>query len=735
MHKGFIILLFSLLTVQFSSAQQVTVMKDSINIMIQDAGRDVGIVNPNEALMKGQKALDLAYQVNDIELIAKAYNVIGMNYIEIADYSKAEQIYFKAIRLIQPSKLIKLKCWLHNNLAILYGDKKGDFSAALVHYLKSLEYAIETQDEYEILFSNINIATCYFNLSKYEEGLVHLNKADQLIDAINQDSARLTINSLYADYYFAKKNYPQAELFYKKALSYVNVDLFDDFNIHYNMELYDDIAAFYNAIGKDKLGYEYLKKHLYYKDLYNEKLLSHSVAQANSMFDITEYERKLSEIENERNQQNKVIYFTTISTILLSLLIVTLLVFSYYLFKNNKYKLQANKDLEAINEELKLANLKAQESSNAKSNFISNISHELRTPLYAVVGLSKIIEDDNDTLKDNIYMKSLKFSASYLLNLINDVLQIHKIELSEIKIESTPINLRTEINSIVGSLQYLSESNSNEVHVKIADEFPEFIKVDKLKMSQIIFNLASNALKFTKNGQVSLQFDYQEKNSKMFYMIMRIKDNGVGISSKDIDLIFEKFSQVQNISSDYQGTGLGLTIVKELVDLMGGDIKVRSELNVGSEFIVHLPVYFALENETIFLQEHNSEEELIQTKILVIENNSINQLVTARLLSNFGYVNQVVDSGYQALDLLKRETFDMILTDINMPEMDGFQTSNQIRSMGIDIPIIAITAYNKEEIEQEFLQSSIDDVLTKPFNVEDLHAMIAKHKNKQKALN
>ena len=278
---------------------------------------------------------------------------------------------------------------------------------------------------------------------------------------------------------------------------------------------------------------------------------------------------------------------------------------------------------------------------------------------------------------------------------------------------------------IKNSLLFLAKNNNNKITLKISHEIPENLIGDKLRLSQVILNLVSNALKFTTNGEVLIEVNLSKVINKFHFIEFKIKDNGVGIAVEDQDKIFEKFVQVGRKEDDYQGTGLGLSIVKCLLKLFGSDISIESAIGIGTEF-----------NFTIaFESDINKTNEIINNiqvdlslnkllKVLVVEDNKINQIVTEKILKKNNYTCTIVDDGFQALNLLEKEDFDIIFMDINMPMMNGFETSKRIRNQGIKTPIVALTAFDKEEITEEAISVGINDIIVKPFDSNTLFKSI-----------
>jgi CheY-like chemotaxis protein len=292
-------------------------------------------------------------------------------------------------------------------------------------------------------------------------------------------------------------------------------------------------------------------------------------------------------------------------------------------------------------------------------------------------------------------------------------------------LDNLTFNLTDEFYMIKNSLSFIAKKNNNKVYIDVDPLIPESLIGDKLRFAQILMNLVSNALKFTKNGEVYIIAKQIEVQDTIHSIEIKIKDNGIGIAPLDQEKIFDKFVQVGRKEVDYQGTGLGLPIVKKLLELFGSEITVVSELGKGTafSFLINFECNAAKTIEII----NNIQVDMTSSqvfRVLVVEDNHINQLITRKTIEKNNYSCVVVDDGFKALEILENQEFDIILMDINMPLMNGFETSRRIRQKGIETPIIALTAFDKNEITDEAIMAGINDIIVKPFEVVQLFKII-----------
>ena len=529
------------------------------------------------------------------------------------------------------------------------------------------------------------------------------------------------MNSLLGIYTTNHNKKAEAEQHYAIAEKIANKNHFDS----YLVSIYENLVRHYKHYNDPKTAQLYKAKlDSLSKVLYSEEKLD-KVQKSAVQIELDEYKMQLERVEQANEKHKKSIKESRLIVILFIVILIILLLLLLTLYKNIKLREQANIELQRANEELVLAKEAAEEASQLKSQFVSTITHELRTPLYGVIGITNIILDEHKELGNSPHLKSLKFSAKYLLSLVNDILQINKIEENRIVLESLIFNLTDEITLIKNSIEYIADKNNDVFTVEIDTAIPEFLIGDKLRLSQIIMNLVSNALKFTKNGEVAVIADLKKVEDKIYFIEFKIKDTGIGIAKEDHEKIFDKFVQIERKEEDYQGTGLGLSIVSSLVKLFNSEVHLESEENVGTTFAFTIGFEFDEDKSKEII--NNIEVDLSTShlyNILVVEDNKINQVVTKKIIQGSNMSCTIVDDGYAALVALERESFDLILMDINMPLINGFETTKKIRDKGITIPVIALTAFDKQEVAEQAISAGMNDVMVKPFEPSKLFQVI-----------
>ncbi|ELR68047.1 sensory box histidine kinase/response regulator [Fulvivirga imtechensis AK7] len=336
-------------------------------------------------------------------------------------------------------------------------------------------------------------------------------------------------------------------------------------------------------------------------------------------------------------------------------------------------------------QELLEAKTRAEEASRMKEEFLSTMSHEIRTPLNAVIGMSHLLLQDNPQPYQLENLNTLKFSAENLLALINDVLDYNKLEAGAIELEETEVNLHQLLNSIQRSFQPRAVLKDVAVKAQVDRNIPQTVLADPLRLSQIINNLMSNALKFTPHGSVTIIADLVDENRNDLFINFKVRDTGIGILKEKLETIFERFSQAEKETSrKYGGTGLGLSITRKLIEMWGSSIHLESVVDKGSEFSFTLKLKRVKEDlcakpRTPVGDETNMS--LSGARVLIVDDSYINQLVAAKFLSKWGADPDKADNGAEAIEMVKMTDYDVVLMDIEMPEMDGIATTAEIRKL------------------------------------------------------
>jgi len=388
----------------------------------------------------------------------------------------------------------------------------------------------------------------------------------------------------------------------------------------------------------------------------------------------------------------------------------------------------------SFEKELIASKLLAEKALAAKSDFLSNMSHEIRTPMNAIVGLTEILLQDQDSLTADARrnLELIEYSADNLLVIINDILDYSKIEANKVELERIPFDLRNLTEKLMATWRLKAQHKQVELHLNVDDKVPAQLMGDPYRLNQILLNLISNALKFTKEGSVSLIIKLQSQEEETYDLLFEVKDTGIGISKEKQQSIFESFTQAYtDTTRNFGGTGLGLAISKRLVELQKGEIWVESELGKGSSFLFNVMLSASKEKPKVDPElEADLSNGLNGIEILVAEDNKVNQMLIKQVCKNWNASIEMADNGRIAVSKCEQKDYDVILMDLQMPVLNGFEAVKAIRkdlgNRNNTTPILALTADAMPETKTYVSRNGFNGYITKPFKSEELKKEITR---------
>ncbi len=714
----FMCFIFSV-TAQTANTDDIDLLKMRIENLINHAELETDRGDYYTANDNLEKALELAIQIEDRQKQGILHTKIAKLQYTVEEPQKA---------LISLTKAAEIQRELNDypNLAITY-SVRGVLHASKKEYQTALDYfnSAKTKFEEEGLETNISTinlreAKIYIELKDYTTAKSLLEKSILLSKKHNQNNVLSGAMIQNAKVLNLMGNSDNALAMVKEGTAIAKKhNLVENVNDSYSV-----LSEIYESTKNYELANEYLKKHVRLSDsILDIKRTNLSPSQRIQLINnYHEAQKKQMEVKLEEADASN--NLTRITTILSIALITILSLLTLSLYKNNNMRLKSNNMLHKKHDELVIAKEKAELASKTKANFLSTVTHELRTPLYAVTGLTNMLLDEDPKPEQVPHLKSLKFSGDYLLAFINDILQINKIEANKVELDPELFNLHKKVENVVSALNNSALDNNITMHYEYEDGLPTNFIADQLKISQILINLIGNAIKFTKDGDIWVRVYKIGQEGDVYTLRFEIEDNGIGITKEKQEHMFESFSQGSiQINRKYGGTGLGLSIVKGLIEILKGKVYLKSELGKGSTFIFEIPLTYS--PETVEIEEKpkqlkNLEAlELSNIKILVVEDNKINQMITKKILNKMNLYCDVVDNGEEAVEQVKQERYDVVLMDIHMPGISGLEATKIIRTFDKELTIFALTAVTIDDKMHEFEEAGFDDIISKPFRQDD----------------
>ncbi|MDE3743911.1 ATP-binding protein [Maribacter polysaccharolyticus] len=673
------------------------------------------------ALRSLEKAASLAEANKDVKKLIDSYNMFALLYLKLNKVNTTKYYWDRAKVLL-------------NEVEYPYGDAIYKYIEAILLFRDDQNFqAIFMLNEARQLnndrnfFNNILLTEgeIYLNLEKYESATKNFNSLIVNTDIYEKEYLSTRAYLGLASTQMKTGNYEDAAKNAENALRLAEENGFSIEIVNGNSllaEANENIGNYQNALTATR-NLQTAKDSLFgIEKLSIETKTADEIHNENMANEIKRQDERIEELSKSANRSEITAILTSAFLIIISLLAVSL-------YRNNQIKLKTNALLHTKNSELQAARDEAVSAMEAKTNFLSTVSHELRTPLYAVTGLTHLLLEENPNENQIEHLKALKFSGDYLLNFINDILHINKIDADKLEPLIMEFNLNRLLKEVIDSLQQSAKGNRTKLILDYDESIPSHLMSDPVKLSQIFMNLIGNALKFTKNGEVTVKAQMVHKEEDEITVYFEVKDNGIGISKEQQEKIFDGFEQGSiQINREYGGTGLGLTIVKSLLGLFDSKIKLESELGKGSAFYFELKLK-CKDNiiDNVPFEIVKEDYDFKGLRILIVEDNKINQVITKKMLSKKEIEADIANNGTEAIELAKKNTYDAILMDIHMPGISGDEATIEIRKFDKITPIIALTAISLDDSLEVFYAAGCNDIVTKPFKPEVFYQKIGEN--------
>lgn len=655
--------------------------------------QNLGLVYHNlndleDAIYNYNKSLMYYERIDDEESCASILHNIGLIYFRYKDYDSAEKKYRESLKIFKKYKFKEATASTLSNLGLL-NEIRGRYDSAVSYYLDALEIFMEIGYKRGVVLATYNVGSGYHNLKNTEKA---------------------------KEYYLKTIDLAKKYMFYSSL-----------------MDAYQSLSDLYEEQNDYKTSLRYYKLFDYLNDSIYSAESKAQIAEIESKYNVEIKEQELATQKALIKQKNIIIY-SSLGGIVLLLTVITLLIFERKQKQTAQQELIRHKEhleelVEQRTNELKLEISErkiAEESDKLKSSFLANMSHEIRTPMNSIMAFSNFLKDpDLPGKKREEYIKYITSSGQSLLQLIDDIIDSARLEVRQLKIHKTTVNINSLMEELHQVYSECKKEQLKQIEFIIDEETTTneyLIKTDEQRLKQVINNLLENAFKYTEKGKIEFGVKKIGHHLLKFY----IKDTGIGIPGSKLDIIFERFRQVEiALDRKYAGTGLGLSITKNLIELLGGKIWVVSKENIGSTF------YFTLPYNHIEVHESNqakkekkkyshNEINWKDKKILIAEDEDLNYRVLEIALRRTNAEVLRARDGDEAILLCNREEFDLILMDIQMPNVDGYKATSEIKKYKPHLPIIAQTSFALSEDKDKCIKAGCDDYVAKPINLPEL---------------
>lgn len=752
----------SLADIVFAQSEKLNYTKGIANAWFLKSCTHQQLSNYDTAIELAQKALNIFIKIGDEKGQARIYNDLGIDYDFKANYAKAIENYLEALKIFERIGDTRGQSNAYNNIGLIY-QNQNNFKEAVDYHKKAKQIAENNNYEDGVLNAMNSMGSAFKELGNYDSALFYLQKVlDADIKSGNKSYIAYSYNNVGEAYlklgeyetaisYFEKSEKIKEELGNRRALAnsllnigeaYIGLHEFESAESHLNdalaisneLQLVETQQAVFELLHRLEVQRQNYKQALsYYKqakkveaEIGNDKGMAKiSRLEKDYEVDKAQHLAEKSETEAKVSRLLSLVY----GGVAIVLLILLGAVWVGYRQKKQSNKIlleyqeklhQQNAELEEINKKVVAQKKETEQALAARSRFLSFMSHEIRTPLNGITGLVDLLLAMPMMPDQKEYMEALKQSADNLLLLLNNILDLSRLEAGKVELERGRVNFHKIIKDQAILFKASAQLKDVKLSYKVDENVPESLQGDGYRINQILSNLINNAIKFTREGEVRLECSLVKNVEEKVTVKIAVVDNGIGISKENIKTIIEPFSQAEtHTTRKYGGTGLGLSIVQLLLDAMGTQLEIESEPNKGStfSFILTLPTYEApfFVEERAFTQA--DVEEVAGKKILVVEDNTTNILVLTKVLSSWRVEYNVADNGFKALEYAEEKKYDIILMDLHLPKITGYETAQRIKtSNGINskTPILAITAADDSEIQNHPQKHFLDDVMYKP---------------------
>ncbi|HQW23986.1 MAG TPA: tetratricopeptide repeat protein, partial [Bacteroidia bacterium] len=719
---------------------------ESVDILIQRA-QVLRSRNVNQAMSLLEDALSIAQQANYKEGMAAIIREKAACYLIQKNYKQSISSFNEAILFFRDLEDLQSEMNCLTEICSIYFTL-GDWPSALDCILHSLKIYTELSDSEGIALCYNKLGKLYTYLQEYENAVDHFKKALKIFEGLKNKTQMVNSYFLLGNAYNWLDDYDKSLYYLLRAGN--QIDQVPEIDV--KVKTLASLAILYTKLKEYDKSLNYFNESLRIAQDGASPIVIAQVKKSlgNLYIELTQYDKAIEVLNKALEiaesfpmeaQLIKIHQFLSAAYEKIGNAEASLSHFKKYYDLDKKITseeislktkaLHIKYDLEELKKQKEIAEL----SDKLKEQFLANVSHEIRTPMNGVLGMAHLLSKTDPTKEQKEYIDAIKLSANNLMVIINDILDFSKINAGKIEFSENEFHFRNLIKGIIQILQVKADEKKIQLGCTIDYNLKDKLIGDPIRLNQILVNLLGNSLKFTEKGKVSLDIRLLEQKDNVCRIRMKVTDTGIGIPDNKLTSIFETFEQADNNKRRYEGTGLGLTIVKQLVELQGGSISVKSRLNEGSEFSVDLSFRMGKNDvvpENAQMLEEIQPGDYSHVQVLIVEDNRVNQLLIKNMLKKFGFEQlDTSANGRNALEKLRENNYDVILMDIQMPEMDGYEITREIRlrlrKEMRNVPVIAITADASDKEKAKAKEAGMDDYVVKPYTPEELFSVLLKY--------
>ncbi len=722
----------------YKQFQQVSDEKAKIDLLVE-MGSEVRNFDVEEASKMADDIIHKSKVVAYTPGIGKALKLKGSCHWLKGEYEMGIETLKVGLNISIKIKDKRLEGRILYYMGNIYRDQ-GDFASVLTHFKSALSIYEALGDDYAQSVIQSSISNLLYDLYDYDSALSYALKCVPIFEQARNSFNLINLYNTLGNIYFKKENFEEAMRYFRNNLELTESETLANVlagsgvgKVYYKMQDFDNARKHLSdalrqsehmgnvevqIICQFYLGRLYMDKGTYRQAL---QYLTHAFTLAteyNRRHDLMNIHEVLSDLYDKQSEIPKA--FSHLK--------------AYEQLKDEIFQQKIINELRnmQVQQQIELAQKEkdvAEKTAQLKHQFMANMSHEIRTPMNAIVGMTRLLLSKEHLPPQLRYLRAIEISANNLLVIINDILDLSKIEAGKIVIEKVDFSLSEVMQSVQDMLLLKAEEKNIMLRLNVEDIIPDRLVGDPTRLNQILINLAGNAVKFTERGFVEIRTTLRNQDKRL-WLQFDIIDTGIGIAAHNLDTIFDSFTQAgADVTRKFGGTGLGLTISKQLSNLMGGEISVKSELGRGTTFTIVIPFEEASAQGSSSKKTEVTDEMLSQLnrmRILLAEDNEFNQMVAVETLKDkLPNVEVVIaENGQIAVDKNNAERYDLILMDVQMPVLDGVAATVKIRETApkpaCDIPIIAMTANVLQEDVQSYYENGMDEYVSKPFELDDL---------------